>query len=115
MADTSNSLWATGRRKSAVARIRLSSGSGNITVNGRALDHYFPIDTQRTHATGPLAAVQATEKFDIMVNVSGGGPAGQAGAVRHGLLQDGRAFRIRWKRVDLVNCDGMMDGITVPF
>jgi len=87
MADTSNSLWATGRRKSAVARIRLSSGSGNITVNGRALDHYFPIDTQRTHATGPLAAVQATEKFDIMVNVSGGGPAGQAGAVRHGVAR----------------------------
>jgi len=87
MADTSNQLWTTGRRKSAVARVRLSNGTGKITVNGRALDNYFPVENQRNHATDPLSVVKLADKFDLLVNISGGGPAGQAGAMRHGIAR----------------------------
>ena len=77
----------TGRRKTAVARVRLSLGSGKITVNNRALDVYFPTEPLRTSATGPLTTTASVERFDIFVNVKGGGPAGQAGAVRHGIAR----------------------------
>lgn len=77
----------TGRRKTAVARVRLASGSGKITVNGRALENYFLVDTQRMHMMQPLVATDTTNKFDVRVNVSGGGPNGQAGAVRHGIAR----------------------------
>lgn len=78
---------ATGRRKTATARVRLQPGSGKITVNGRALEQYFPTDTLRTHALRPLSAAESVGKYDIRVNVSGGGPNGQAGAVSHGLAR----------------------------
>lgn len=88
MAETqSNQLWATGRRKAAVARIRLSNGTGKITVNGRSFENYFSTETLRNNATAPLAVTEATSKYDVLVNVSGGGPTGQAGAVRHGLAR----------------------------
>ena len=88
MAQTqSNQLWATGRRKSAVARVRLSDGSGKIVVNGRPLDEYFPVEDQRTAASQPLTAADAAGKYDVMVNVKGGGPTGQAGAVRLGIAR----------------------------
>jgi len=77
----------TGRRKTAVARVRLASGSGKITVNGRALENYFLVDTQRMHMMQPLVATDTASKFDVRVNVSGGGPNGQAGAVRHGIAR----------------------------
>jgi small subunit ribosomal protein S9 len=77
----------TGRRKTAVARVRLASGSGKITVNGRAFDHYFTLEQQRTHAAQPLAATETAAKFDVHVSVTGGGPNGQAGAVRHGIAR----------------------------
>jgi small subunit ribosomal protein S9 len=77
----------TGRRKSAVARVRLAPGSGKITVNGRAFDHYFPLESLRAHATQPLAVTETAAKFDVRVNVAGGGPSGQAGAVRHGIAR----------------------------
>ena len=77
----------TGRRKTAIARVRLASGSGKITVNGRALENYFLVDTQRMHMMLPLVATDTTNKYDVRVNVVGGGPNGQAGAVRHGIAR----------------------------
>ncbi len=75
----------TGRRKTAVARVRLATGTGKITVNGRAFESYFPLDTLRGVVSHPLTVTGTTEKLDVKVNVSGGGPNGQAGAVRHGI------------------------------
>jgi len=77
----------TGRRKTAVARVRLSLGSGKITVNNRAFEVYFPTETLRTNATKPLVTTDTDKKFDVFVNVKGGGPNGQAGAVRHGIAR----------------------------
>ena len=77
----------TGRRLTAVARVRLASGSGKITVNGRALENYFLVDTQRMHMMQPLVATDTASKYDVRVNVVGGGPNGQAGAVRHGIAR----------------------------
>jgi|SRR5687767_6199487 small subunit ribosomal protein S9 len=77
----------TGRRKTAIARVRLASGSGKITVNGRALENYFLVDTQRMHMMQPLVATDTANKYDVRVNVVGGGPNGQAGAVRHGIAR----------------------------
>ena len=77
----------TGRRKTAVARVRLASGSGKVTVNGRALENYFLVDSQRMLVMQPLQVTETASKFDVRVNVSGGGPNGQAGAVRHGIAR----------------------------
>lgn len=75
----------TGRRKTAVARVRLASGSGKITVNGRAFENYFPLETQRGVVSQPLTVTGTSDKLDVRVNVCGGGPNGQAGATRHGI------------------------------
>jgi small subunit ribosomal protein S9 len=77
----------TGRRKTAIARVRLASGNGKITVNGRQFENYFPLETLRVTATLPLALTGTAEKFDARINVTGGGPNGQAGAVRHGIAR----------------------------
>jgi small subunit ribosomal protein S9 len=77
----------TGRRKTAVARVRLATGTGKIMVNGRAFDNYFPVESQRVLASQPLVVTGTTEKFDAQITVRGGGPNGQAGAVRHGLAR----------------------------
>src|SRR5262249_21932894 len=78
---------ATGRRKTAVARVRLANGSGKILINGRALENYFPTEVLRGMVTQPLSVTQTTARFDARVRVSGGGPTGQAGAVRHGIAR----------------------------
>lgn len=75
----------TGRRKTSVASVRLAAGSGKITVNGRAFENYFPTETLRGVVTSPLVKTETTTKFDARIKVTGGGPAGQAGAVRHGI------------------------------
>jgi small subunit ribosomal protein S9 len=75
----------TGRRKTAVARVRLAPGSGKITVNGRTFENYFPTEVQRAVVSQPLVLTETAAKFDVRVNVGGGGPDGQAGAVRHGI------------------------------
>ena len=75
----------TGRRKTAVARVRLAAGNGKITVNGRAFENYFPLDTQRATVSSPLTITNTADKLDVRVNVVGGGPLGQAGATRHGI------------------------------
>ena len=75
----------TGRRKTAIARVRLATGTGKITVNGRAFENYFPLETLRGVVSHPLTVTGTAGKLDVRVNVSGGGPNGQAGAVRHGI------------------------------
>ena len=78
----------TGRRKTAVARVRLTTGgSGKVTVNGRAVENYFTVENQRTIAVQPLETVELNEKADVRVRVGGGGSAGQAGAVRLGIAR----------------------------
>ena len=77
----------TGRRKTSVARVRMASGSGKIVVNGRPFENYFPTETLRMVVSQPLVATAMTGKFDVRVNVTGGGPPGQAGAVRHGIAR----------------------------
>ena len=79
--------WATGRRKKAIARVRLIEGTGKITINKRDIAEYFPVDVMRTVVCQPLVLVEASNKFDIMVNVIGGGLSGQAGACRHGIAR----------------------------
>ncbi len=82
-----NEFLGTGRRKTSVARVRLATGSGKITVNGRPFENYFLLDTLRSLAIAPLTKTDATTKYDVQVNVKGGGPTGQAGAVRHGIAR----------------------------
>jgi small subunit ribosomal protein S9 len=77
----------TGRRKTSVARVRLAAGSGKITVNNRSFENYFPFEALRMMASQPLTVTETTVKFDVRVNVTGGGPSGQAGAVRHGIAR----------------------------
>ena len=84
-ATKTNEFLGTGRRKTAVARVRLATGNGKITVNGRTFENYFPLETQRAKASQPLIVAGAVEKFDVRVNVAGGGPTGQAAAVRQGI------------------------------
>ena len=88
MAETkTNEFLGTGRRKTAVARVRLASGSGKITVNGRPFETYFPVETLRGTASQPLTVTGTSDKLDVRINVTGGGPNGQAGAVRHGIAR----------------------------
>ena len=82
MADTQ---ITTGRRKSSTARVFLTAGSGNITVNNRPLDEYFGRETARMVVRQPLDATETGDKVDIKVTVNGGGTTGQAGAIRHGI------------------------------
>ncbi len=77
----------TGRRKSSVARVRLMSGKGNITVNGKPLDEYFGEETLKVIVKQPLTATETLDKYDVIATVKGGGFSGQAGAVRHGIAR----------------------------
>ena len=80
--------WGTGRRKKAIARVRLlPAGDGTITINNKSLDEYFCLDTLKFIVRQPLALVDALTKYDVCVNVCGGGYTGQAGAVRHGIAR----------------------------
>ena len=87
----------TGRRKTAVARVYLKNGSGLITVNKRKFEEYFPNPVHRMIIETPLSATQTKEKFDISVNVKGGGLSGQAGAVRHGIARALLVFDVELK------------------
>ncbi len=79
--------YGTGRRKSAKARVFLSSGEGNIVVNNKPLDQYFGRETARMIVRQPLELVELNDKFDLHVTVRGGGGGGQAGAIRHGITR----------------------------
>ena len=81
----SNVFCGTGRRKTSIARVRLVSGKGNITINEKSLDEYLPSDILKTIAKQPLNVTGTEGKFDVIVKVEGGGLSGQAGAIRHGI------------------------------
>jgi small subunit ribosomal protein S9 len=85
MAASTN--YGTGRRKTSTARVYLASGTGRITVNDRSLDEFFGRETGRMIVRQPLELVQMADRFDITVQVSGGGITGQAGAIRHGITR----------------------------
>lgn len=80
-------IWGTGRRKKAIARVRIMPGEGNIVVNKLSAEDYFKLDTLLTIVKQPLVLVGAEKKYDVMVNVYGGGLTGQAGAFRHGIAR----------------------------
>ena len=87
MYNNENYFYGTGRRKSSVARVRLLPGSGNVTINGRAMDEYFGLETLRMLVRQPLELTGTMGKYDVIVNVVGGGVSGQAGAIRHGITR----------------------------
>ncbi len=101
--------YGTGRRKTATARTRLYTGAGQILINGRTLENYFPRKTLQMVIRQPLVLTKLTEKFDIRVNVKGGGVTGQAEAVRHGiaraLLTVDPALRTTLKRAGFLTRD----------
>ena len=78
-------FYGTGRRKKVIARVYVTTGKGNITINGRDIDDYFGLETLKKIVNQPLVATETEGKYDIKVNVKGGGYTGQAGAIRHGL------------------------------
>ncbi len=79
--------YGTGRRKKSIARVYLVPGKGNVTINKRSMDDYFGLETLKVIVRQPLAATDNIEKFDVIVNVCGGGYTGQAGAIRHGIAR----------------------------
>jgi small subunit ribosomal protein S9 len=101
--------YGTGRRKSATARVYLRAGGGDFTVNRKAFDTYFPNETLRMIIRQPLQLTETVAKFDILINVRGGGPAGQAGAIRHGitraLLEYNADLRPALKQAGLITRD----------
>ena len=101
--------YGTGRRKTSTARVYLRPGTGEIVVNRKAFDQYFPNEALRMIIRQPLQLTETAAKFDILVNVAGGGPAGQAGAVRHGitraLLEYNTDLRRTLKQAGLITRD----------
>ena len=114
MAKAANAsrYYGTGRRKKSIARVYLVPGTGNITINKRSLDEYFGLETLKVIVRQPLAATETTDKYDVKVNVKGGGYTGQAGAIRHGiaraLLQVDADFRPVLKKAGYLTRDPRM-------
>ena len=112
MYETRPFFYGTGRRKTSVARVRLYHGTGVITVNGRGIDDYFGLEALKLIVRQPLELLGLTDKFDIVVNVNGGGVSGQAGAIRHGisraLLQYDAELRPQLKKAGFLTRDPRM-------
>jgi small subunit ribosomal protein S9 len=87
MSTPANIFTGTGRRKTSTARVRIAEGTGKLTVNGREFENYFSHDNFAKQAYAPLLTVELREKIDVTANVAGGGVAGQAGAVAHGIAR----------------------------
>ena len=104
--------YGTGRRKTSTARVHLRQGSGVITVNQRPFDEYFPKDVLKMIIKQPLSLTETNDKFDLVVTVDGGGPSGQAGAIRHGISRALQVFntelRKRLKKAGLLTRDPRM-------
>ena len=101
--------YGTGRRKTSTARVYLRSGGGDVLINRKPFDQYFPNETLRMIIRQPLQLTETAAKFDILINVRGGGPAGQAGAIRHGitraLLEYNADLRPALKQAGLITRD----------
>ena len=110
MANTK--YYGTGRRKSSVARVYLVPGTGKITINKRDIDEYLGLETLKVIVRQPLVATETSDKFDVLVNVKGGGYTGQAGAIRHGiaraLLEADPEFRPALKKAGYLTRDPRM-------
>ncbi|MBS5521142.1 MAG: 30S ribosomal protein S9 [Clostridiales bacterium] len=104
--------YGTGRRKKSIARVYLVPGTGNITINKRDIDNYFGLETLKVIVRQPLEATSTTDKFDVLVNVHGGGFTGQAGAIRHGisraLLKADADYRPTLKKAGFLTRDPRM-------
>ena len=105
-------FYGTGRRKKSIARVYIVPGKGNITINNRDIDDYFGLETLKVIVRQPLVATDTTEKYDVKVNVKGGGYTGQAGAIRHGiaraLLKVDEEFRPTLKKAGFLTRDPRM-------
>ena len=112
MYDTRQYFYATGRRKSSVARVRLYPGTGSIIINDREIDNYFGLETLKLIVRQPLVLTALNNKFDIICRVNGGGSTGQAGAIRHGvaraLLQADGELRLALKKAGFLTRDPRM-------
>ena len=107
-----NKFYGTGRRKKSIARVYLVPGKGNITINKRSIDEYFGFETLKVIVRQPLTVTDTLDKFDVLVNVHGGGYTGQAGAIRHGisraLLQVDAEYRPLLKKEGFLTRDPRM-------
>ena len=105
-------FYGTGRRKSSIARVYVMPGKGNITINKRDIDNYFGLETLKVIVRQPLVATESADKYDVIVNVHGGGTTGQAGAIRHGisraLLKADADFRPVLKAAGFLTRDSRM-------
>ncbi len=105
-------FYGTGRRKSSIARVYVMPGKGNITINKRDIDTYFGLETLKVIVRQPLVATETADKYDVIVNVHGGGTTGQAGAIRHGisraLLKADADFRPVLKAAGFLTRDSRM-------
>ncbi|MBI4161363.1 MAG: 30S ribosomal protein S9 [Acidobacteria bacterium] len=101
--------YGTGRRKTATARVYLRPGTGAVRVNGRPVDQYFPSEVLKMVVRQPLVVTETADRFDLVVNVQGGGPTGQAEAIRHGtaraLVEYDRELRLRLRQAGLLTRD----------
>ena len=108
-AAKSAKFYGTGRRKKSIARVYLVPGKGDITINKRSIDEYFGLETLKVIVRQPLTATETADKYDVIVNVKGGGYTGQAGAIRHGiaraLLQVDNEFRPTLKKAGYLTRD----------
>ena len=109
----SSKFYGTGRRKKSVARVYLVPGTGNITINKTSMDEYFGLETLKVVVRQPLVATDTLDKFDVLVNVHGGGYTGQAGAIRHGIARallevDSDEYRTTLKKAGYLTRDPRM-------
>ncbi len=104
-----HAVYATGRRKTSVARVFLSPGQGHITINRRTIEDYFPREALQRHMNVPLEVIEGAGRYDLRITVKGGGIAGQAGAIRHGIARAlerfNPTFRVPLKRAGLLTRD----------
>ena len=111
-AAKSAKFYGTGRRKKSIARVYLVPGKGDITINKRSIDEYFGLETLKVIVRQPLTATETADKYDVIINVKGGGYTGQAGAIRHGiaraLLQVDNEFRPTLKKAGYLTRDPRM-------
>ncbi|MDY5806845.1 MAG: 30S ribosomal protein S9 [Lachnospira sp.] len=114
MAKKANAkFYGTGRRKSSIARVYLVPGNGKITINKKDMDNYFGLETLKIIVRQPLEATNTTDKYDVIVNVHGGGFTGQAGAIRHGISRalleaDSDEYRPALKKAGFLTRDPRM-------